>query len=98
MDMSNHRTPRIDSLHPGSIVALKFHARSYNGPREESSFFVKITGEGNDRRATFMSKDYDGSLYEWEAYRHNGHWAYGSGGDRLSVLDVEYVMSAMSAV
>ena len=73
---------RIDSLKPGTTRELQFNAE-FQGPgrayREEATF-LGIEGTGDERRARFDSG------YEWEAYRYNGHWAYGSSAETLRLI------------
>lgn len=79
---------RIDSLTPDTEVTLRFHHRGNS--YDEAATFLGISGEGDDRRARFRSADTEtltaGRTYEWEAYRYNGHWAYGTSADRLSLV------------
>lgn len=83
---------RIDSLEPGAKVRLKFCGSGWNAEHDEDAVFVGVTGEGNDRRATFRSLDQrtyeDRVEYEWDAYRYNGRWAYGSSAETLRLLAV----------
>lgn len=76
---------RIDQLQAGQEVTLKFHGSKSigNEPYEETHTFLGIVGEKDDRRAVFS----DGST-QWEAYRYNGGWAYGSSAERLSLVSV----------
>jgi hypothetical protein len=80
---------QIDGLRPGAIVALKFHkdpeASMFPEPYYEGAIFHGIDGEGDERRARFRSSNEAGIWFEWEAYIHEGHWAYGSGADLLEV-------------
>jgi hypothetical protein len=73
---------RINAANVGRVLTLGFHS-PYN-PFEQDAKLLKLEGEGDDARATF--KDEDGM--EWEAYRYNGRWAYGSSANRLQVLGV----------
>lgn len=72
---------RIDSLNVGDKVRLEFcGSRSLgNDPYTDDCVFEGIVGEGDARRAVFG---------DWEAYRYNGGWAYGSSAERLRVLEV----------
>ena len=75
---------RIDKLEPGTQVVLKFTHD------EERAVFLGIIGEGKNRYAHFLSFDpseYVG-FYSWLAYRYNGHWAYGTSAERLSLVSV----------
>lgn len=79
--------PRIDKLEPGQRVRLLFTG-SFNGrPYEENAIFLGISGEGDDREATFQ-QDHDGQPFKWDAYRYDGGWAYGSSAERLRLLEV----------
>jgi hypothetical protein len=76
---------RIDSLRRGEEVMLRY-AESRGRSYDEVAVFVSMTGEGENRRATFHSRYSDGTLYEWEAYRHETRgWVHGSSADRLSI-------------
>jgi hypothetical protein len=75
---------RIDNLAVGSEITLRFHGSNGNQTHEETFIFRGISGEGDERRATFQ---YSGNVDDvWEAYRYNGRWAYGSSADRLSIV------------
>lgn len=70
-------------------VGQKFHllcdmnTRNTGQPIElEDVLLVKVEGEGDDQRATFL----DNEIGEWEAYRWNGRWAYGSSCEPLRVI------------
>ncbi len=87
---------RIDSLTPETPVRLKFCAefQGKDGAYEEDAVFVKLEGTGDDRRATFRTKDketWSGTFaaYEWEAYRFKGRWAYGSSAETLRLVEVQ---------
>lgn len=78
---------RIDQLTPGTNVTLGFtHG-------EEPAEFVGITGAGEDRRATFISRfdtPLDGAMsMQWGAYRHNGRWVYSTSAEPLRLLAIE---------
>ena len=70
----------IDELQTGSIVRLQF----LHGI--EQAACIAVTGEGEERRARFVSYDAWTGLYGWEAYRFEGEWAYGTSADPLVVL------------
>lgn len=72
---------RIDNLNNGDAVRLDLAGD------EEVALFVAVNGEGNDRRATFVQVTPAGS-YEWDAYRYNGGWAFGTSADRLRLVEV----------
>jgi hypothetical protein len=78
---------RIDSLKPGDVVTLRFVGRWGNSTYEERMEFVGITGAGDDRRATFRTPGYAND--DWDAYRFNGRWCYGTSADPLVLLEVE---------
>jgi hypothetical protein len=87
---------RIDSLKPGTPVRLKFCAEFQGKDQayEEDAVFVALTGEGNDRRATFGSPDQrvpgeDRVWYQWDAYRYKGRWVYGSSAETLRLVEVK---------
>jgi hypothetical protein len=79
---------RIDSLTPDTPVTLKFCAelQGEDAAFEEDAVFIRITGEGDERRATFRTQVV--KPYEWEAYRFNGRWAYGSSAETLRLVAV----------
>lgn len=88
------RLPRIDKLASGAFVTLDCAGRY-----EQRALFVGIVGEGDARRARFVSNSHgagNGNVlredatgyYEWEAYRYNGGWAFGTSAERLRVLEV----------
>lgn len=77
---------RIDSLAIGTKVLLEFTGSMGNSGYTETMIFKGIEGEGDKRRATFADV-YDASN-EWQAYRYNGGWAYGTSADRLRLLEV----------
>ena len=80
---------RIDSPKPDTQVTLKFCAEMQGRGAEyvETAVFKGVTGEGDERRATFESMD-GSRVYEWDAYRFNGHWAYGSSAETLRLVAV----------
>lgn len=76
--------PRIDKLQPGSFVELDF-----NGKYQEFAVFLGISGEGDKRYAKFAQPQARGDqMFEWEAYRFNGGWKFGSSAERLSLVRV----------
>lgn len=76
---------RIDSLKPGTKVRLRF-GREFQGDGSdfEDAVFEGITDTGDDRRATFSQ---DGGI-EWDAYRYQGRWAYGSSAESLRLVEI----------
>jgi hypothetical protein len=82
---------RIDSLTPGSSVTLSF--KTWGTTYEERAIFIKIIGEGNDRKARFLSVNSPGEqTYEWDAYRYQGRWVYGSSAQALSLASVDWTI------
>lgn len=88
---------RIDKLTPGDFVELEFCGSGSlgNNAYDGKAVFLGIIGEGDDRTAKFaQSEDSPRGfeqfvrMYEWEAYRYNGHWAYGTSAERLRLLRV----------
>jgi hypothetical protein len=76
--------PRLDTLPAGTRVTLALHG--WAGSVEYmTQTFVGITGAGDERRATFN----DEMTGDWDAYRYEGGWAYGSSAQRLQLLEVQ---------
>lgn len=76
-------TNRIANLTPGAEVTLRF--ATYGGSHDEVVTFVSLSEDG--QRATFHTDDReDLNGYDWEAYKFNGRWAYGSSAGRLSIV------------
>jgi len=73
---------RIDKLAAGQDVVLKMHGSKQfgNDPYEMDTKFVRIQGEGDERRAEFE----DVTLY-----RDRGRWAYGTSAEKATVLSVK---------
>lgn len=82
-------TKRIDQLTPGTQVVLGFVGWG-NTLTTDNATFVGVTGAGDDRRATFRSANTHSprGSYEWDAYRYNGGWVYGTSAQRLRLLEV----------
>lgn len=78
---------RIDNLTVGAEVTLRFHGSFGNKTYDQSFVFLGIKGEGSERRAEFKYAAGTGGYGTWEAYRYQGRWAYGSGADRLSLVE-----------
>jgi len=74
---------RISTKNVGEIFELHFHG-GMNQDRWDFYRLIKVEGKGDDARATFQDLE-PNETFEWEAYRFNGHWAYGSSANRLSV-------------
>ena len=80
---------RIDILKPRELVRVKFHGskRFGNEPYELDLVFLEVKGQGEDRRAVFAydidSTDQD----QFEAYRSENRWCYGTSSERLSIVD-----------
>ena len=72
---------RLDKLTPLSIVEIEIKYGI------EEVVFLGIDGEGDERKARFLSRNHDGKVYEWAAYRMDGRWAYGSSADRIKVIE-----------
>lgn len=73
---------RLDSIAVGESVTATFHG-SKNLGNEPYTLEVVVAGRsgtGDDRRVTL---DDDGASFE--VYRFNGHWAYGTSAERLSI-------------
>jgi hypothetical protein len=82
--------PRIDTLKQGVTVTLFFDSTYGNQKREEDAVFLGIEGDGDDRHAKFLTLKENGDPdYDWEAYRFEGHWAYGSSAERLVLVAVK---------
>jgi hypothetical protein len=79
---------RLDKLTALSVVTIEIDTGI------EEVVFLGIDGEGDDRKARFLSRGYHGEIYEWAAYRYNGRWAYGTSGDRISVVGARTVNGA----
>lgn len=83
--------PRIDKLEKGTFVTLDFNDRY-----QEDAVFLGIVGEGDDRRARFAQAGASHAasangcyrMTEWEAYRYNGGWAFGTSAERLRLVGV----------
>ena len=75
---------RISSLTKGEKVTLKFHSR-YT-PVIEVATFLGLSEDGQRAKFKTPGRGHDRG-YTWEAYRYQGHWAYGSSADRLSVIE-----------
>jgi hypothetical protein len=73
----------IDNLKPGEVVELAFNPGKRN-EYCEYHVFLGILDEGEERRAAFAGIGHRG-MYEWEAYRYEGRWAFGTSADRLSL-------------
>jgi hypothetical protein len=69
----------ITALNPGDTVTIRFHGskREGNAAHEMKSVFQDIKGVGDDRKAVFDTV---------ELYRYNGHWAYGSGAHKATLV------------
>jgi len=81
--MASTRPTTIDKLTPGDEITLRFtHG-------DEPAVFVKLEGTGDARRATFASVQTTPTVkvFSWDAYRYQGHWAYGTSADRLMLID-----------
>jgi hypothetical protein len=86
---TQHMAKRIDSLTPGSVVKLKFHA-GYGGALEfETDTFLRVEGEGDQRQAFFQTiADGQPKGAEWSARRYDGRWVYGDNAQVISLVEV----------
>lgn len=75
--------PRIDTLVIGQVVTLNFADRY-----TQNLVFGGIKGDGDDRRAKFIGVYVEGNAYDFEAYRVNGRWCFGSSAERLYLDEV----------
>lgn len=83
------QSPRIDSLKPGDTVELAFSHYGNKDETYEYAVFLGIKGEGDTRRAEFIQRERgDTSVFNWEAYRFNGRWVYGTSAERLRVQEI----------
>lgn len=74
---------RIDQLRPGTVVVLGF--KDY----QDRATFLGIADEGDERRASFRELlGRSDETFDWEAYRYQGHWAYGTSADYLRLAEV----------
>jgi hypothetical protein len=78
-------TKRISSLKPGETVTLKF--ATYGEPTIEAAQLVEFKEDG--QTAVFQTDMGTGptGIFQWEAYRFNGRWCYGSSAQRVSIVD-----------
>jgi hypothetical protein len=75
---------RISTKNVGETFHLLLDKNPRMGRREEiTATLLRIEGEGDDKRAVFS----DEQIGEWEAYRYNGRWAYGSSAEPLRVIE-----------
>lgn len=86
----------IDALagHEGQEVELRFGGSRElgNPPYFEQVQFLRIEGSGEDRRAVFRSRTSRGAAvesFDWEAYRFEGRWVYGTSAEPLRVVALE---------
>jgi len=83
MTSTTSRTRQIARLTPGEACVLKF--QTSNGAFTEDVKFVSLSEDGQS--AIFRSHDDDNApAYDWEAYRFQGRWCYGSSAQRLSLV------------
>jgi hypothetical protein len=82
---------RIDQLVPGDMVTLGFCDSSQKVAFEEHALFVAHVGYGPSRRATFAQVDRDNGnrVYQWDAYRFDGSWSYGTSAQRLRLMSLD---------
>lgn len=89
--MTNQTRPKMGQLQPGQQVLLGFKGS------DEVAWFVAMEGEGESRRIKFLQNGPDGKPFDWEAYRYEGHWAYGTSADRLVLRQVLTMSAATEA-
>lgn len=77
---------QIGRLVAGESVTLKFQTRG--GSFEEPAEFLGMTDEGNAKFRTGGQDQAENpdDYYDWEAYRFQGRWCYGSSAQRLSLV------------
>ena len=74
---------RISTKNVGESFELLFDKNTRMGQKQTLTCkLIRIEGEGDRQRAVF----HDEEIGEWEAYRYNGRWAYGSSAEPLRVL------------
>jgi hypothetical protein len=74
---------RISTKNVGeSFELLLDKNRAMGQPQTLTAKLLRIEGEGDEKRAVF----HDEEIGEWEAYRYNGRWAYGSSAEPLRVI------------
>lgn len=81
---------QIRSLYPGAVVELEFVG---NRDPFELAVFLEHRGKGDDQVAVFRQSENVGRTpagqladplgFEWEAYRFQGRWAYGTSANPL---------------
>lgn len=74
----------LDDLAERAPVAVRLELRE----GVEETVLERVEGVGGERTAHFRSLGAGGVWYPWEAYRYQGRWAYGTGADRLRLLEV----------
>jgi hypothetical protein len=81
----------ISHLTAGDKVTLEFSEECQGAGHayREAATFVGIDGAGKSRLATFTTLDENGNEYEWEAYRYDGAWRYGSAADALYLVSID---------
>ena len=74
----------ISALKNPTLITLKFHGskRLGNEPYELDALFLEGVGTGEEARARFQFDGDPDTIFE--AYKYNGHWAYGTSAERLS--------------
>lgn len=75
--------PRLDDIANGTIVTLDMVGTSVD------NYLVKARdGQGDNRTITLTAKSPTGGCYDFDIYRYNGRWAYGSSAQAVKVVDV----------
>ncbi len=75
----------ISHLKPGQKVTLHFRgSRSLgNEGYVDTVVFKEHIGVGDDQRAVFTDEN---GRDQWEAYKFQGRWSYGTSAERLSIM------------
>ncbi len=81
--------PQIKSLKPGQQLILTFKNASNKVISEEEATFVSYAKNGDEQTATFSQVNpTTGKTYEWDAYRFQNRWVYGSSAEPLSIKEL----------
>ena len=88
---------RLGSIPVGHFVKIHFRGSKSlgNEPYDEVAQVVAHLGDGDNERVRLSALGYGGADIDFEAYRFEGHWAYGSSAERLSVLDSSPTLDAL---
>jgi hypothetical protein len=74
---------RISKKNEGQLFHLRFNSPYNPYEMKDVKLLEVFKGDRDEERARFE----DPEIGEWEAYKYNGRWAYGSSADRLSVIE-----------